>query len=359
MREFIKFNWLCIKDAWRGCWTRANETAGVLGAILLWIVLWWISSTLREFGLIDAPTTYWGLAGLTAASAVASVSLSFVVIFLGRLLVSPARLYWQQRKKVESLETQLRDAENRESGLGPDWPIHELFLHLQPEILDRPNDSLGQKAGDEIRDALSLGRLHLWGRPTETKLGKWVGERASLRPIDKTYWEKAYFTFLFLYEPATSTSTHCYADRNTGRPAYGDLQINRAEALSLWPGEPTDIAENYPNVRVADSPTVIELFEGAERAKLIALLMGEKLLSWARISASTSHDFVLLKGNVWGMSSMRVDPKLPHDPGTINQSYIRPGHTQNAEFYDVCMNYTQLKRAWPSLPIRRTKCDVL
>jgi hypothetical protein len=38
-----------------------------------------------------------------------------------------------------------------------------------------------------------------------------------------------------------------------------------------------DIAESYPNVRVADAPPLLDLFERAGRAKLIALLAAEKI----------------------------------------------------------------------------------
>jgi hypothetical protein len=114
-----------------------------------------------------------------------------------------------------------------------------------------------EKAGDEIRDALSLGRLRIWGRLFKTDKGNWVGKRASLRPIDRTYWYKAYFTYWF-FDQTAGDAAHCYADRNTGVPAYTDLQVNREEVLKLWPGEPDDFVTDYPNVRVADSPAALD-----------------------------------------------------------------------------------------------------
>jgi hypothetical protein len=90
----------------------------------------------------------------------------------------------------------------------------------------------------------------MWGRLKETDSGPWVGPRAALMPIEKTYWYKAYFTYFFFHRE-TVDGVHCYADRKTGRPAYTDLQVSRAEALAVWPGEPDDIAESYPNIRVA------------------------------------------------------------------------------------------------------------
>jgi hypothetical protein len=358
--DYFKFAWRCIKQAWRGCWTKANEWAALLGGTSLFLILYFARNRLEALKLIEAPTTYWGVAGYELALAVASVILAFLVIFMGRLVLAPATLYWEQYQKAGSLEADIEalKASNEGADNGPNWPIHELFSYLEPEVLDRPQDNLWQKAGDKIRDALSLGRLRIWGRPSKTNLGDWVGERAALRPIEKTYWEKAYFTYMF-FDASAQDQTHCYSDRDTGRPAYGDLQVNRAEVLKLWPGEPDDLAEGYPNVRLADSPAAIALFESSERTKVIALLAEEKLSSWARVMANTAHDFVRLKGSVWTGAALQFIPKSPNDTGHINQTYLRQRPDTSATFYDICMNFAQLKRAWPSLDIRRSKCDII
>lgn len=306
---------------------------------------------------IDAPTTIWGTAGFGVALAIASVILAFLVVFSGRLVLAPARLYWEQHVRADALREELKiviGAPNE----GPNWPIRELFFYLEPEALDRPHDNLWQKAGDQIRDALSLGRLRIWGRPTKTKLGDWIGERAALRPIENTYWERAFFTYTF-FDASARSDTDCYADRNTGRPAYGDLQVNRAEVLKVWPGDPDDLAENYPNVCVADSPSIIDLFGGSERTKLVALLASGSLRSWARPSADHTRgdpDFVKLEGTIWNTHKFRFDPKR-EGHGAINQTFLTPKNSPNSSYYDVCLNYAQLRSAWPDLSIHRTKCD--
>jgi hypothetical protein len=357
MGQHFKFVWLCIRHAWQGCWTKANESAAILGTAILTIALFWSREWLQKSNLIDAPTSVPGTAAFTLASAVASAVLAFLVIFVSRLVLAPSRLYWEQHTRAETLEAELTAAK-ADPDDGPNWPIHELFSYLEPEVLDRPQDNLWQKAGDEIRDAFSLGRLRVWGRPNETHLGKWVGERAALRLIDKKYWEKAYFTYMF-FDASAQDQTQAYADRDTGRPAYTDLQVNRAEVLKLWPGEPDDLAENYPNVRVADAPAVIQLFGGSERAKLIALLAGNVLRSWARVSADlTSSDLVQVDGSIWNTHRFLFTPKGKDEEGTINQTYLRPKVSHSSSHYDIYLNYAQLKRAWPNLSIYRTKCDV-
>jgi hypothetical protein len=100
MGRFTLFQWLCIKDAWRGCWTRANETASLAGGAILWAVLWLLSPYLRKIGIVEAPTTLWDTAGLTVGYAVASVCLSFGLVFTSRLIAAPARLYWAEHQKT-------------------------------------------------------------------------------------------------------------------------------------------------------------------------------------------------------------------------------------------------------------------
>jgi hypothetical protein len=124
--------------------------------------------------------------------------------------------------------------------------------------------------------------------------------------------------------------------------------------LRLWPGEPDDIAESYPNVRVADSPAVIELLEGGDRAKLIGLLQAEKISSWARVSSSKSRDFIKLDGRMWAEREFLFMPKGEESEGWINQTFLRA--SLNSTHYDVCLNYAQLKRVWPKLSIRRSDC---
>jgi hypothetical protein len=357
MPDHFKFAWRCIKHAWRGCWTKAKQQAAVLGGLILAVVLFLLRDWLTKMGFMEAPTTWWGTAAYAVALAIGSVVAAFLVIFSCRLAVAPARLYWEQHRRADTLQAELSATQSSPDN-GPNWPIHEVFSYLEPEVLDRPQDNLWQKAGDKIRDALSLGQLRIWGRPYKTKSGDWVGERAALRLIDKEYWEKAFFTYFF-FDATAKDQTHCYADRDTGRPAYTDLQVNRSEALKLWPGEPDDIAENYPNVRVADTPAIIELFGGSERAKLIALLGGNVLKAWARVSADYSSPvLVLLNTNIWNTHNFMFWPKEENQEGAINQTYLRQKGEHNSSHYDLCLNYAQLKRAWPSLSIHRTKCDV-
>jgi hypothetical protein len=152
MLKYFKFCWYCIASAWTGCWTRANELYGLLGAVLLAIAL----LLLRDRTTIEAPTTIWGTGLLTALMALASLFLAFALIFLTRLLFAPARLFWAERQKVINYELK---AQAVSSGL-PDWPIGELFCHVDPDVLDRTTEGEPyQVVANKLKDAFALNQL--------------------------------------------------------------------------------------------------------------------------------------------------------------------------------------------------------
>jgi hypothetical protein len=335
----------CLAYAWRGSFTLANAWQGLWGTILLWAFGYWRKIPVTIPDKVDDYALLFLLVSLGA---------TWVGVFLFQFLIAPAKLYWQERDRAASIEAELKAARKEQNADDTKWTISELFQHIDPDYLEHKR---WEEIGDQLRDALSAGRLTMWGRLKETDSGPWIGPRAALTPIENTYWYKAYFTYFFFHE-STADGVHVFADRKTGRPAYTDLQISRSEALAAWPGEPDDIAESYPNIRVADSPAVIDLFNGKERPKLIALLGSKKLTSWARVSAAISSDHVVLSDDIWHTHSFRFVPKEP-DPGTINQTYLRARRESSSSHFDVCLNYAQLKRVWPDLMMRRSKCDVM
>ena len=338
MQTRLGFAWACIKDAAKGTTDKANAWAWLLGALALWGVLYW-----RGYELMP-PQTMPGIIFLGAISFV----VAWLIVFSWRLMGAPYRFHQIMLVKLQSLQS------TTASETGPNWSIKELFFHLAPEALDHPKEALWSKAGDQIRDALSLGKLRIWGRPFETKLGKWVGERAALRLIDPSYWQKAYFTYAFFY--AQTEDAHCYADRNTGRPSYTDLQVNRAEALALWPGEPPEIAESYPNVRIADNPPIQELLNGNERTKLLGLLSAGKLDAWARPMRG-QRDFVKIPKDAWENHFVDIHlnsgESINQDGAfkTHSQTYFRTKARKEFTHYDVCLNKTQILKIWSALSL--------
>jgi hypothetical protein len=346
MLKTLKFWWCCIKLAWAGAFTLANAWQGLWGTILFWAFGFWRGIPVTIPDKVD---------GYALLFLFGSLGVTWVGVFIFQFLIAPATLYWEQRERADKLNAELKIAQKQRDADDAKWTINELFQHIDPDCLD--NDRY-EKVGDELRDVLSTGRLQMWGRLKETDSGPWVGPRAALTPIEKEYWYKAYFTYFFFHEQ-TSDGVHCFADRKTGRPAYTDLQVNRIEALALWPEEPDDVADSYPNVRVADSAAMIDLFYGSERTKLIALLAANRITTWARFGAGPANDLVKREGKVWDNRSFHFNPKGDGDPRMINQTFLRDMNPLgNGNYYDVCLNYAQLRRVWPTLAISRTKCNI-
>lgn len=336
MQTRLGFAWACVKDAAKGTTDKANAWAWLIGTFALWGILYW-----QGYELLP-PTTMPGIIFLGAISLV----VAWLIVFLWRFMGAPYRLHQVTLLRLQSQQPLAS------SKTEPNWPIRELFLHISPTALDHPTESLWVRVGDKVRDALSLGRLRIWGRPHETNLKKLVGERPALRLIDPSYWQEAHFTYSFFY--AQTEDAHCYAGGNTGLPSYTDLQVNRAEALALWPGEPPEIAESYPNIRIADNPSIQELLNSNERTKLLGLLSAGKLDAWAR-PMHGPRDFVKIPKDAW--ENHFVDIHLNSGESinkdgafkTHSQTYFRTKLKKDSTHYDVCLNKTQVLKIWPSL----------
>jgi hypothetical protein len=265
--------------------------------------------------------------------------------------LAPPKLYWAEQTSAKTLSVELEIAQKRPDADDTKWTVNELFQHIDPDYLE---SNRWEKIGDELRDALSTGRLIMWGRLKETDSGSWVGPRAALTPIEKTYWYKAYFTYFFFHEQ-TSDGVHCFADRKTGRPAYTNLQVNRAEVLKLWPGEPDDIAENYANVRIADNTSIHEsILRSGERQKFLGLLSAGILTAWARPMQGRT-DFIRIP-QAW-CETHYIDVRLKYSesiennnaPTYQNQSFLKTRKAGDATHYDVCVNRAQMSKVWSDL----------
>jgi hypothetical protein len=138
----------------------------------------------------------------------------------------------------------------------PNWPIDELFSYIEPRILE-DNGAHLDATGHKIKDALALGRLKAWGRPIDhSGLGAMLGERNPPQKIKPTYWHFAHFTYHF-FDDTSGNAPHTYVDQGHSEVEYTDLQVNRAEATSIWMrGEPAPT----PALDWKSVPEAIEAF---------------------------------------------------------------------------------------------------
>ena len=114
----------------------------------------------------------------------------------------------------------------------PDWSVRELFSHLASGLQYGRTDNARQAIGQKILEHLSSGRLKAWGRM--------IGN-PNLVAIDPEYWGHVDFTYLFMGDEDASqvwSRKPREGHRHKGLPQYRDLQINKAQALSIWPLHP-------------------------------------------------------------------------------------------------------------------------
>jgi hypothetical protein len=144
------------------------------------------------------------------------------------------------------------------TAIGPDWPIRELFGHLRADIPLKASSTVGVATfddlderwlpvGNEVIKQLSLGRLHAIGRGFKgIKL-------LHASPIRPDFWQTAKFTYWFLDRLGTGI-LHA---KNASGEEYADIEVNRAEALAIWPNEP------WPDFKKWDKKDEFELYEAA------------------------------------------------------------------------------------------------
>ena len=232
------FWWDCAREAAHGTIEKANAWFWLIGLpIVAFAGRYW------EVGELTIPDTAPGF--LTFM--VVTIVVTWLVLFVIRLFGAPSQLFWRERDfrlAAEARFAELRDPK-------PNWPIRELFNHIEPDVenasLDQESSldggwrtidtdtrsDLWDKVGADIRDKLSTGDLRIWGRPIGNGIGAMLGERAALQLIDPNYWRAAHFTFGFFADQAREP--HTYVELNSGLPQFTDLLINRAQALLLWP----------------------------------------------------------------------------------------------------------------------------
>jgi hypothetical protein len=121
--------------------------------------------------------------------------------------------------------------------------------------------------------------------------------------------------------------------------------IASANLVNLPRGALTGGGEDVPDVRVADSPAIIALFEGN---MLQRLLEAGKLSAWARPMASGEPPLAPLPERLW--SCHNVEFYLREDTHRWrNQTFIRTNARLETVYYDIHLDARQIDQVWPGL----------
>jgi hypothetical protein len=147
----------------------------------------------------------------------------------------------------EILATEAENGSRAPNGVYPDMTIRALFFHVRPDLIEEADKERWIEVGREVMDHFSTGRLKVWGRPIYR-----VARRGPMKSVDEPrYWAHAEFSYFFLKEDGRE-SLHTWVKTETGLPDYADLQVNREEALKIWP-EPGQSADDRTEIMLLDA----------------------------------------------------------------------------------------------------------
>jgi hypothetical protein len=125
-----------------------------------------------------------------------------------------------------------------------DWPIRELFRYIRPDLPLTSVRRTGNTTVDDLDERweavgacvlkqLSLGKLHATGRERRG------GRRLQAAPIPSEFWRSARFTYWFLDHDGKEV---LHAE-NTDGIQFSEIEVNGAEALTLWPNREISLFE--------------------------------------------------------------------------------------------------------------------
>jgi len=124
----------------------------------------------------------------------------------------------------------------------PDMTIRDLFLHIDPGVLEAA-PSRRERVRDEVIKALSLARIKCWGRLV-VAVGWTDGAGVTSSPLTEilpTRWSMGRLTMSFL-EKGADQLIHFEGGHPRGAPNHwADLRVNRAQVEAVWP--PSDLAD--------------------------------------------------------------------------------------------------------------------
>jgi hypothetical protein len=188
----------------------------------------------------------------------------------------------------------------------------------------------------QFLQAAADGNIQVWGKRKENGV---------FEPIAREFWFENQIEWFDLLRDNPRTEPRFSTKHAVAR--YLDLMTSRAQVEKQWPirTEPDEIASKYPNVRVADNPDVLALFDGD---KLIPLLEAEAITSWGRPRHMGEPPPIKISGSMWRTHFLAFAAK-GDDPGMRNQTFLKTKIREEMVYYDVFLNGRQLRSVWPKL----------
>jgi hypothetical protein len=118
-------------------------------------------------------------------------------------------------------------------------------------------------------------------------------------------------------------------------------------SVELSPETESNLSSHFPDIRVADSPNTLALFDGKENIKLIPLLERERIMAWGRPRGIGEPPPLSIPGDTWRTHQLDFHPHRDV-PGMRNQTFLKRKGTGETAYYDVLLNRQQLRQVWPN-----------
>lgn len=168
----------------------------------------------------------WSHPSLIALALIFVVS-AFAVFFHGLNYESKI-----QGKNLSEKKSQTEEISTANSHILERLAVRDLFLHIN-SLLPKAGNAAVNDITSVVQDNLSLGSLDAWGRnDARYKFGKPV----PLEKIEREYWLTASLDpFFFLDDDNHRDLVHAQPDAHKSGIRYRDIQVNRAQALQIWP----------------------------------------------------------------------------------------------------------------------------
>lgn len=171
---------------------------------------------------------------------------------------------------------------------------------------------------------------------------RWADKAPKVRDlIGETSGWLPFWAWLLILAAILVTALLEYSVRKT----RSDRNPNDGKAVILS----ADLAESLPNLRVADSPDAIALFDGRERDNIIPLLEAGKLTAWARGMGAGEPALLKLDGSIWRSHYLQFLPKKPGEVKAKNQTFLKTNARHESSYYDIFLNLEQSRKIWPHL----------
>jgi hypothetical protein len=180
----------------------------------------------------------------TVTILIAIVALFSAVFIIEALFITPFRMWRELNSQVKLINSRgssndlMRKFQSGEweiaypkKDTGANWTIRELFLYIEPDLANNPSSELKERIGHQVLDKLSTMQLSAYGRRSDVK------GHSPLTYIAAHYWEDADFAYWFLDGSDHDQLVHAKgkARIGSGNEDYRDIQVNRREAVGIWP----------------------------------------------------------------------------------------------------------------------------